>query len=95
MFKIEQNQDATLKNPWKKPVFNTGITLAKQKTVKRTITYKEVTLMLGIIVAFIVALTIWATNHQEGSGTGAAILPYITTTSTSMTFVKTVLEVIF
>lgn len=49
--------------------------LAKEVSVKYRITYKEVTLILGVVVAIVVGLILWVINPAEQPGSHAAILP--------------------
>jgi hypothetical protein len=45
--------------------------------MKRSITYKEITLLLGILVAIVVALTLWVVDPETQSSTHSSILPKI------------------
>lgn len=51
--------------------------LVKRHTVKARFTYKELTLVLGIFVALIIALTLWSGSYrnlfEDQSGTIPAI----------------------
>ena len=47
------------------PDLNCGITLAKRMVVKRTITYREITVAIGILVAMVIALTLWVKTPGE------------------------------
>ena len=40
-------------------IFGNGIRLAKVTSVKRSITYKEITVAIGILVAVVVAMSLW------------------------------------
>jgi flagellar basal body-associated protein FliL len=42
-----------------------GITLANKNCVKKSITYREITVAIGILVALVIALTFWATGERE------------------------------
>jgi hypothetical protein len=77
MFKTEQNIVKTSKKALKNGFFATGIPFAKGTSVKRKITYKEITLILGIVVAVLVSLTLWITNEQQIAQTQSTIFPYI------------------
>jgi hypothetical protein len=39
--------------------FRAGMPLASRRNVKRKFTYKELTLVLGVFVAMIIAITLW------------------------------------
>lgn len=49
----------------KTQIFIHGITLAKQVSVKKTITYREITVAIGILVAVVIALTLWISEPRE------------------------------
>jgi len=53
-----------LAKPLKKDDLKHGITLANLKNVKKSITYKEITIAIGILVALVIALTLWI--HEPG-----------------------------
>ena len=46
------------------PLLRNGTSLANRNAMKRQITYKEVLVAFGIIIAVVVALTLWD-NHRE------------------------------
>jgi hypothetical protein len=77
MSAIEQNIAPIPKNGSKKGVFETGTPLAKHSGMKRSITYKEITLLLGIAVAIVIALTLWIHNPEQQSSTHSSIIPNI------------------
>jgi hypothetical protein len=39
--------------------FKRGITLANNEIVKKFITYREITVVIGILVALVIVLTLW------------------------------------
>jgi len=45
-------------------VFNIGTTLGKRNTVNRKFTYRELTLIVGIVVALLVVLMLWFTQDM-------------------------------
>ena len=77
MSRFEQNIAPSAKKALKKGVFETGIPLAKHSGMKRSITYKEITLLLGIAVAIVIALTLWIHNPEQQSSTHSSVLPNI------------------
>jgi hypothetical protein len=46
-------------------IFKDGITLANRTVVKKTITYREITVAIGILVAMVIALTLWISDPAE------------------------------
>ena len=55
--------------PKNAPVMN-GITLAKSNSVKKTGIFRIITVAIGILVAMLIALTIWIRTPDDGpSGT--------------------------
>lgn len=46
--------------------------ISKQESVKKSITYREITVAIGILVALVIALTFWGTGAREDfSGSGS------------------------
>jgi hypothetical protein len=77
MFTIEQNISQNLKNKAKNALFQPGTTLAKPMRVRPNFTYKEFTLVLGIVVAIMVAITLWTRQPTEGSASEVTVVPAI------------------
>jgi hypothetical protein len=73
MFITEQHITQNHYNRARKGLFEAGTSLAKSKKVKTRFTYKELTLILGVFVAMIIAITLWshrdADQHQEQKNT--------------------------
>lgn len=42
-----------------------GITLANSMVVKKAVTYREITVAIGILVAMVIALTLWINKPGE------------------------------
>jgi hypothetical protein len=63
--------------------FRTGMPLANRSSVKRKFTYKELTLVLGVFVAVIIAITFWSqrgdNDHSKNSfiPTAERVMPVI------------------
>ena len=68
MFITEQYTRQKTENLYKKALFKTGTILVNHKEVKKAITYKEITLALGILVALLIAFTLWTRPDEEVSG---------------------------
>jgi len=64
MFIIEQYIDHKLIKKSRKRDFRPGMPIAGSRIVKRKFTYKEFTLVLGVCVAMIIAITLWV--HKDG-----------------------------
>jgi hypothetical protein len=79
MSRIEQNASQNIRNYANSAFFITGTTLAKPPAVKKHITYKDVTLILGILVAMIIAFTLWIRTPgiSETSPAGSSSLPAV------------------
>jgi hypothetical protein len=73
MFATEQYTIQGFKNRTKKAVFETGMRFANRKTVKRRFTYKELTLIVGIVVALIVAFTVFLQSPSAQSSFNEAL----------------------
>jgi hypothetical protein len=65
MFIIEQHIDHNRVKKGRKRDFRSGMPIANPRNVKRKFTYKEFTLILGVCVAMIIAITMWATKGQD------------------------------
>jgi hypothetical protein len=52
----------------KNDVFTTGTSLVKLHAVNQRFTYKELTLIIGIIVALIIVVTLWMNQVQITEG---------------------------
>ena len=64
MFIIEQHIDLNRVKKSRKRDFRPGMPIASPRIVKRKFTYKEFTLVLGVCVAMIIAITLWV--HKDG-----------------------------
>lgn len=65
MFTIGHDIVEKPKNRGKHGFSNDGTTLANDKKVKRSVNYKEVILVFGIVIAVLVALTLWDNRPQR------------------------------
>jgi len=54
--------------------FRTGMPLANRRNVKRKFTYKELTLVLGVFVALIIAITLWS-QRENGHHSKNTLMP--------------------
>jgi len=77
MFKAVQSVARRSKTEPKKAVFNIGTTLEKRNTVNRKFTYRELTLILGIVVALLVVFMLWFTQDAVMSESIGTRLPKI------------------
>jgi hypothetical protein len=77
MSRFEQNRSADSETASKNVVFKNGTQLAKPKRMKRSITSKEITILVGILVAIVVALTMWVADPETQSYTHSSVLPKI------------------
>lgn len=94
MFKTEQNIVPRSQKSALKAVLKTGITLAKPTGMKRNITYKEITLVLGILVAVVVAFTLWVSQPSEHTTINGKVLP-IPSAPVTKSVVKAAVDFIF
>ena len=69
MFSIEQHIEKREENRHKTAFLQNGTRLAKPRAVKKHITYKEVMVAFGIIVAVLVALTLWDNHRAQDHST--------------------------
>jgi hypothetical protein len=75
--------------------FTNGTPLANQVLVKKGITYKEVSLIMGIIVAMVVAFTLWANQTESQTHLPSVSLPEISVPAIGKSIVKIATEIIF
>ena len=73
-------------------LFNHGITLANRTVVKKTITYREITVAIGILVAMVIALTLWIKNPQEAA-TGFQLGSDFDLSATAKTLLKSTFSI--
>jgi hypothetical protein len=98
MFKTEQNIAKNSRKPIKRLFFQSGTTFAKKASVKQNITYREIILAIGILVALLVAFTLWIHNPGDQSATQFIQTPQIPTGSFSTTtknFIESAVEAFF
>ena len=65
----------------KKGALKAGMALAKGERMIKRFTYKELTIILGIIVALVIAFAFWSTGDISGESLSPAIKPNIETSS--------------
>ena len=65
MFITEQYIDHKAVIKSRKRDFRPGMPLANGRNVKRKFTYKELTLVLGVFVAMIIAITFWSQKGDD------------------------------
>lgn len=69
MFSIEQHIEKKGENRSKTGFFHNGTRLANPNAVKKHITYRELMVAFGIIVAVLVALTLWENHRVQDQST--------------------------
>lgn len=82
------------KNPLKRAEYAislVGITLAKRMVVKRSITYREITVAIGILVAAVIVMTLWIKN-PETTVTGSDARPVTHAPMSAQNVLKTTLS---
>lgn len=77
MFTTEQyiNQKVHLRA--RNGLFKAGMRLAKGKRVKARFTYKELTVVVGIFVALIIAFALWNSGFKNVTGENSELPPTI------------------
>jgi hypothetical protein len=66
VFRNEQeNRDISMETVHQNGFSGSGTTLATDKTVKNPITYRKITLAVGILVALVIVLTLWINRPGE------------------------------
>jgi hypothetical protein len=75
MFTTEQSIRKTLRIPSGKAIFRSGMPLAKGDSMKKRFTYKEFSLLLGIVVALLIAVTLWAGKPADSTSVDFLRIP--------------------
>jgi hypothetical protein len=97
MFVIEQNIAKTSSKTLKKRFFKNGTPLAKEIAVKHTISYKEVTLILGILVAVLVVIILWVVDPSADGQPASHVtnLPGLSPGDLPRSIIYTLADIIF
>ena len=96
MFVSGQNITKTPEKTGKKRFLKSGTPFAKETRVKHRISYKEVVLVAGIVVAVLAVITLWVKNPTDQSSSHATtILPKVKSMATLKGLVHFVTEIIF
>lgn len=96
MFTTEQNISQNTQNRSKKAISENGMALANKVIVKKGITHRELTLILGIVVALVVALTFFSKSRTSDNKTGiSGKLPVVTVPNGSAKLIRSAVEVLF
>lgn len=69
MFTIEQHIKGDIHKKARKGVFKTGMPLENPKRVNLRFTYRELTLVLGVLVALVIAFTVWTSQNPVNHAT--------------------------
>lgn len=67
MFTTEQSIRKILRIPSGKAIFRSGMPLVKGDSMKKRFTYRELSLLLGIVVALLIAVTLWAGKPADSA----------------------------
>ncbi len=81
MFTIVQPYRQNMNLKGRKGFLNAGTTLVKGDSMIRKFTYKELTLIIGIIVALVIVFAVWSNKEVSGESFGPSIKPKIETNS--------------
>lgn len=69
MFISEQHAKSEVHKKARKGPFKAGMAFANPEDVKQRFTYKEFTLVIGVLVAVIIVFTLWMKQLDSGEGT--------------------------
>jgi hypothetical protein len=95
MSTYEQHTNQNLNSASKKAGLKSGTTLANPVRMKRRITYKEIVLAFGIVIAAVIIFTLWINNPGEQSSLHPAILPYKSFPIAAKTLIQTTADILF
>jgi hypothetical protein len=65
-----------------------------KQIVKPRATYREITLVIGILVALLVAFTLWYTNHNEPTPSPSVFIPQSLHTA-SLNLIESLTRILF
>jgi hypothetical protein len=74
MFAFEHHRLKKSHNSLRKGIFITGMPLAKGRSVFKSISYREITIAAGILVALIIFITLWMDQGAAGATSALDIL---------------------
>ena len=94
MSTIEQLASPKSETSSEKAVFKTGTTLAKPRGMKRGITYKEIVLAFGILIAVVIAFTLWI-GHPAETSSQSNIITIPSFPAAVKSVIKTATEIFF
>ncbi|MBA4054297.1 MAG: hypothetical protein C0490_06265 [Marivirga sp.] len=77
MFTTEQHINQKALRKAKNSFFKAGMPLVKGENVKARFTYKELTLVVGIFVALIIAFTLWGSGYRNILDENSGLAPTI------------------
>jgi hypothetical protein len=96
MFNTEQNISQQPQNRSKKAVLANGMALANKVIVKKGITHKELTLILGVVVALVVALMFARSSSEENkTGISSGKMHIISIPGNSGKMIQSAIEILF
>lgn len=94
MFTSVQPYQQNMNLKTRKGFLNAGTALAKGDGMIRKFTYKELTLIIGIIVALIIVFAVWSNNEVGGESFSPSISPKIETNSVNGFAKKVVAQIL-
>ncbi len=95
MFATEQPIASNVKNQTKNQLLSTGTRLAKRHSVKKRFTYRELTLLVGIIVAAIVLFTFLSRQSSALSDLTSDFLPKFISPIKTGLIKEVILDILF
>lgn len=95
MSTFEQHTNQTFKSASKKAVLKSGTTLANPVRMKRRITYKEIVLAFGIVIAAVIIFTLWINNPGEQSSLHPTMVPYKSFPVAAKSLIQTTVDILF
>lgn len=99
MFTIEHHLTKDAKIQARKGFLCAGTRLVKAHTVKRKFTYRELTLLIGIVVAVVIAVTVMMGQFQlpasQGDTKTVELIPQLLTSLKSDLIIEMLTSIIF
>jgi len=94
MFTSVQPNQQNINLKGKKGSLNAGMALAKGERMIKKFTYKELTLIIGIIVAMIIVFAFWSNNEAGGQSFDPSVRPKIEINSFGSLTKKVMAEIV-
>jgi hypothetical protein len=95
MFRTEQNIKQINRKDEKSGISRIGTTLARKDVMRHHLTHKDLTMILGILVALVIAFTLWVRTPQSSEAFSPSSTPSLPQPPTASRAIKATTSLIF